>query len=388
VTTSLRDLFDDALVQLPEIATDARQTVGVAARVLDQIQLHAPWREDWRPGRETRQLTESLAEACAAVEAGNLPHDLARPARLLAIAGDAVGTLFGPATPAADRWAIATSVADLVRRCTTIYAQTGPSLPDRPVQDAHGRAMDILLAGRHLEPHTARCILDVPIPSSVPVPHDPLGQAVAAAAHIDHRLARRAALNVPAVGVYELRAISLAFTAAMDLAHTALPETSPAPASAWRRVHQLARQLVDGAQPPAAGHEPLFRYAIQLHQHTTRLDADALTGQANQLHAIADHAAATAASLIKHTHDLAGAVYAYAHQFPVPETRVAAHLRRQPFILDQADLAVVGEALQHAAIACGQVAGTGADNWDLGIYPELQRIEPQQLGQQPLSPSL
>jgi hypothetical protein len=389
VTTSIRDLLEETIAQLPTAATQARQTIGTAAAVLDQIQNSAPWRADWRPTRHTRQLTEDLAHACRHVHAGNLPTDPARQVRLLAIAGDAIGTLCGPATPAADRWAIATTVADIVRRCTTIYTETGPTLPDRAVHHAHDRAVAILLAGRHLEPNTARCILDLPIPSSTPVPADPLSQAVAAAEQIDYRIARRGSLALPEIRVYELRAVALAFTAAMDLAHTALPDTTPAPAKAWRKVHQLSRHLHDGAQPSATGPEPLLRHAIHLQRHITRLGTRAeLAGADTALCAIADHAANTAASLIDHTHKLAGALYAHAHQYPVPETRAAEHLRRQPFILDTTDVSVLGQALRDAATVSGQLAGTATDSWDLGNYPQLQRIQPLPTGHQPHSPSI
>jgi hypothetical protein len=384
MSTSIRQLLDEVTAhgtaalppdRGPQVVIAARQTVGAAATALRCLQA---WRDDWHPGIAVRDLSDALTESCTAVQDGNPPGKLARPAQLMAICADAIGTTCTDATPAADRWAVATAVADVVRRYVAVDAAAGPVLVDRHVQQAGEQALKILLTGRQHLPLTGRCLLDMPIPAPSSALQDPLPAAAAAAAEIDYRLARAASQDQPAIAVYELRAVALAFSAATSLAGDLLPDSSADAAQAWNTVHQLARQMVDGWRPTEAGSEPMLGLAAQLHTHLTRHQpaGPASASEAALLRAIADHAASSAASLIKHTSRMAGAVYTYAHRFPVGEWRITEHLHRKPFILRGGDLDVLDAALSAAAIASAQLCDAPADSWSLGTYPVTELIQP------------
>lgn len=108
VSTSIRDLLGQvAKLQLqhqttranPAAAEDARLVIGAAGTVLSKLDV---WRPDWTSRHRSRQLTDQLHRACAAVHAGNPPPATSRSYMLLAAAADAAGILCGPAITAAD----------------------------------------------------------------------------------------------------------------------------------------------------------------------------------------------------------------------------------------------------------------------------------------------
>jgi hypothetical protein len=357
VTTSIRDLLDQvAKLQLqhqtaradPQAATDARLVIGAAAAVLDKLDV---WRPDWTAWHKARRLTNQLQAACAMVNAGNDPHPTSRSYALMAAAADATGILCESATSAADRWSITIAVADIVRHSTTAYAANGPALPDRDVARARTVAITIARAGLLLPPQELhRGLIDLPIPGPPNLLPDPLSRAAAAAAEIDHVLARVVAEETRGfLSIYEFRALALAFQHTAQRTAAVLDQPSARAPAAWGKVRALARLLHDGLRPASDAPEVLVRRAAQLHHDLDRHpDSDLDAGDRLVLAELLMHAANSADSLTHHIRRMAGRVYAYADRFPVPESRVAQHLRRKPFIADTNDLAIVRQAL-HAA---------------------------------------
>jgi hypothetical protein len=393
VTTSIRELLDQARVaqQLaqqhkpvdPGLAIEARQVIGAATAGLRRLQEH--WRADWNPDKPAHQLVTALTEACAEVQAGTGPTTT-RPAQLVAVAGDAVATLCGPANPAPDRWAIALTVAVIISDAADTYRIHGPALPDRAITAAHAAGLAILRPGRRYVPGAATGVLDLPITPPPAILADPLARAAAAAAAIDRILTLAAIDHTrPPVTVYELRALALAFRTATQLIGTELGTDATRAGQAWEHVRQLARGLRDGAGPAPDGPEPLLRNCAQLHDNlhhwTQQPDHDPATPTLQEILA---HVASNAGNLANQAHRFAGRVYAPAWEFPARESRIGELLRRQAVIIDTEDTVVLTEALQKAETATAQLITAGM-SIGLGEYP---MISPERAPTLPCSPAI
>jgi hypothetical protein len=365
VTTSIRDLLGQVTeLQLqhqsgrakPQAANDARLAIGAAGAVLDKLDV---WRPDWTYWHKARRLTSQLKAACADVSAGNDPHSTSRSHRLMAAAADAAGILCEPAIPAHERWTIAIAVGDVVRHGTASYAANGPALPDLAVAAARSAAIDIARAGLLSPPQTPRRgLIDLPIPARSGQISDPLLRTVAAAGEIDHLLARAVANeSYEVISIYELRAVAVTFQHAVQHTAAALDMPSQRASVAWTNVRSLARLLHDGLRPTVDAPEVLVRRAAQLHQDLDKHPVGELdAGQRLVLADLLLHAANSADSLTHHTHRMAKRVYARADHFPVTESRVQQHLRREPFIADVNDLAVLRQALRAAERSTTELA--------------------------------
>jgi hypothetical protein len=383
VSTSIRDLLGQVtMLQLQHqttradahAATDARLATGAAGAVLGKLDV---WRPDWTFGHNGRRLTTQLQAACANVQAGNDPHSTSRSHALMAAAADAASILCGPAIPAYDRWTIAIAVADVVRHSTTAYAATGPALPDPAVAAARSAAIEVARAGLlSLSQEPRRGLIDLPIPAKSSLLDDPLSRAVAAAAEIDHALARALADETQGfVSIYELRAIALAFQHTSQRTVTALGMPSDHAPAAWAKVRGLARLLHDGFRPAIDAPEILVRRAAQLHQDLDKYPGSELNASDRLVFAeLLQHAANSADNLTHHIYRMAGRVYARADHFPVTESRVEQHLRREPFIADINDLAILREALQAAERSTTELACALIDPLGVNL-----RIEPYPL---------
>jgi hypothetical protein len=384
VSTSIRDLLGQvAMLQTqhqtsrssPQAATDARLAIGAAGAVLGKLDV---WRPDWTFGHKARRLTNQLQAACVEVHAGNDPHSTSRSHALMAAASDAAGILCEPSIPGYDRWTMAVAVADVVRRSTAAFAANGPVLADPTVAAARSAAIDVaraaLLSAPSQEHH--RGLIDLPIPAKSNLIADPLSRAAAAAAEIDHLLARAvAAENRGFISIYELRAVALTFQHTVQRATAALDKPPERATAAWTNVRGLARLLHDGLRPAIDAPEILLRRAAQLHQDLDRhADSELDTGERLAFAELLLHAANSADSLTHHTYRMAGRVYARADRFPVTESRVQQHLGREPFIADINDLAILRDALRAAEQSTSELAYTLADPVGVNL-----RIEPYPL---------
>ncbi len=383
MSTSIRDLLGQVTkLQLqhqttranPAAADDARLVIGTAGTVLSKLEV---WRPDWTSRHKFRQLTDQLQRACAAVHAGNPPPATSRSYILMATAADAVGVLCASAITAADRWTIAVAVADLVRHGTTAYALNGPVITEPAIAAARTAAINVARAGLHVPSQAPRrSLLDLPIPVPPHLLPDPLLRAEAAAAEIDHLLARTATDETrESISLYELRAVALAFQHTIQHTASALGEPSQSTAAAWAKVRGLARLLQDGQRPAIGAPETLVRRAAQLHHELDRpSDADLDAGDRLVYAELLLHAANSADSLTYHVHRMAGRVYARADQYPTSESRIEQRLLRQPFIADINDLVVLMRALQTAERSTTVLAYMLADPIEVNL-----RIEPYPL---------
>ena len=268
-----------------------------------------------------------------------------------------------------------------MRRSASIYIEHGPTLTDHPVQKAGNLAVAIARAGRRLAPSTTRCVLDLPIPSALDIMPNPLSRAAQAATEIDYTLTRATTgERAQIVSVYELRALSSAFQTTVRVAGEELGTCSTDAERSWATVRDLARRLVDGARPSLDGPEQLVRRGADLHDSLLRYSTGrgARPGDPAALQQILTHTAGGAAGLLRHTERMAGRVYARADQFPVRESRVSEHLRRQAFILNHDDLRVLVDALRAAETATTAMTAA-ADTGGLGEYPVTVPIEPPPL---------
>jgi hypothetical protein len=381
MTTSIRDLLaqvrtlQQAAQQQPpdpELAGEARQVIGLASTSLRRLQEH--WRPDWNPDKPAAQLVAQLTEACAIVEAGNGPL-ISHPAQLTAVAGDAVGTLCGQANPAADRWAIAVAIAGTVCDAATSYRVHGPAVLDKAAAVAEQAAVAVLRAGRRYVPGPTTGVLDLPIASpSHLLPH-PLARAAAAAAEIDRILALAAVDHTrPAVTVYELRSLALAFHTTTQLTGPRLGISPASAAQAWDDVRQLARGMDDGAKPAPDGPERIVRSCAELHDNLHRWAQSDLPGPDTSptLREILARVASSAGNIAEQAHRLAGRLYNRADAYPPRETRVTEMLHGQAVIVDAEDLTVLVEAIRVAEIASAELITVGAEvGTGLGDYPVL-----------------
>lgn len=391
MTTSIRDLLGQvAELQLqhqttradPQAAADTRLVIGAAGVVLGKLEV---WRPDWTSRHKPCRLTRQLQAVCAMVEASNEPHATSRSRTLMAAAADAVGILCGPAVAAADRWAITIAVADIVRHSTTAYAATGPTLPDPQIAKARTTAIAIARAGLLLPPpELHRGLIDLPIPGPPHLITDPLLRAVAAAAEIDHLLARAVADEDRGyVSVYEFRALALVFQHTVQRTTATLDQPFERAPAAWAKVRGLTRLLHDGLHPATDAPETLIRRAAQLHQNLDRHpDSNLDAGDRLTYAELLLHAANSADSLTHHTRRMAGRVYARADHFPITESRVQQHLRAEPFIADSNDLAILRDALCAAERSTTQLAHTLTDPIGINL-----RIEPYPLTNPQLHPA-
>ncbi len=391
MTTSIRDLLDQvAKLQLqhqaaradPQAATDARLVIGASAAVLDKLDV---WRPDWTAWHKARRLTNQLQAACAMVDAGNDAQRATRSYALMTAAADATGILCEPAISAAARWTITIAVADIVRHSTTAYAANGPVLPDRDVARARTAAIAVTRAGLLLPQELHRGLIDFPIPGPPNLLPDPLSRAAAAAAEIDHVLARAVTEETRRfVSVYELRALALAFQHTVQRTAVALDKPSTRAPAAWAEVRGLARLLHDGLRPASDAPELLVRRAAQLDHDLDRHPDSELDAGARLVFAeLLMHAANSADNLTHHIRRMAGRVYAYADRFPVPESRVEQQLRREPFIADANDLAILQQALRAAERSITELAYQLTDPVGINL-----RIEPYPLTNPLMHPSI
>lgn len=379
MTTSIRQLLQHVTERQllhyragdadPEAASDARLVIGAAADVLGKLD---NWRPDWTPRHAARQLTTQLQTACAAVQAGNHPYPNSRSHALMAITADAVGTLYGSTSSAADRWNLTLAVADAIRHATSVYYTNGPELADPAIATVRTAAIDIARTGLRTPPRRLhRSLVDVPIPGGFSDLPDPLRQAAVAAAVIDHHLARAATDDAHGpVSLYELRSLALAFEHTVIRAGTAFTTSAHDPATAWSHVRQLARLLHDGQRPASDAPEILVRKAAQLHHDLDRSGATPLDAVDRLvLSEILVHVANSADSLVHHIPHLSGQVYARADQFPTLEARASQQLRHEPFIANVEDLAILQAALRVAERTTLRLAECEGSNLALAPYP-------------------
>jgi hypothetical protein len=383
VTTSIRDLLGQVAKQQlqyqatradPQAAADARLVIGAAGAVLGKLDV---WRPDWTFRHKARRLTDQLHAACEKVNAGNEARATSRSHALMTAAADAAGIMCEPAIAAADRWAITIAVADIVRHSTTAYTANGPALPEPPVTKARTAAIAVARAGLLLPPQELhRGLIDLPIPGQPNLIPDPLLRAAAAAAEIDHLLARAVADEDRGfVSVYELRALALAFQHTVQRTGATLDRPFERAPAAWAKVRGLARLLHDGLQPAIDGPEILIRRAAQLHQDLDQHPDSELDAGDRLVYAeLLLHAANSADSLSHHVRRMAGRVYARADRFPVTDSRVQQHLRGEPFVADINDLVVLRDALRAAERSTTELAYALADPLGINL-----RIEPYPL---------
>jgi hypothetical protein len=259
-----------------------------------------------------------------------------------------------------------------VRYSTSTYLTRGPALRDRAVTAARTAAIAVAHAGLQTPPRQShRGLIDLPIPTSPSLISDPLLRAAAAAAEIEHILARTASEESRGfVSLYELRALALTFEHTAQQAGAALGTPTERTVAAWAQVRQLARQLHDGKRPAIDGAETLLRRAAQLHHDLAR-HARTRPDTASGPHftEMLLNMANSAESLTYHVRRMAGRVYARADRFPTLESRVQQHLHREPFIANIDALEILQAAVGSAEFSSRLLAAHSENTLEWEPYP-------------------
>jgi hypothetical protein len=363
MATSIRDLLDAADAELRsaaggghnvEMASSAVRAIGVAARILAQLSRDGFARE---PGNYREMATAELATACGHLAdhaAGSAPG---RPAELLAAASDAIGLLHNQ-TANEDRWALAITITNTVRRCTTTYERTGPELASEALKRVRNLSILVTQLGTEMPPDPRRlAIQDSPVPCVEAIaPRSPLAAAAENAQILTAALQRASRDTEPALFMCEIRAVAMAaesaarYGVAVAAAHhdDASGEQWSHTADIWLRTRQAAYVLHDGRTVNHDASTRLLQAAVGVDEGlvTAFGPADQVTqsvlrrlepAYGTHLRTVVNQLPAIADLLHQQVNRMHGRIVARAPELPFQESRVAERLASAVVVAGGAD---------------------------------------------------
>lgn len=379
MATTIRALLDAAATELADVPTsgpnaeEARDAAGViaaAGRVLAHLVVDGL---DTDRDSPRGQAVTDLVAACEPV--GDHGGPAGRATALLGAAGDAIGGLRGDMS-AADRWAVALSVAALTRAAVATYTQIGPGLTPVTVLSVRHQATAVARLGVMAPPEPKDlAIQDYPILSTLTAALSPLELSAAAATHLGALVHRAAVRDAPPLRGYEMKATVRAMHALTEYATafatvlTERDELGPSDtrtSQAWLRVRHDLAVFHDGHRPDPGGPELVLRAAASVHDglmatfgppdHLTPATATLDPRHATSLRKVLDQVPLIAEDLTRHTERLPGRLIARAMDLPILETRIEAVLNRKQVMALDVDFAALRGSLGAAGILSSELA--------------------------------
>jgi hypothetical protein len=352
VATSIGDLLatlDQATQTNAIAAADAAGALDHTSRALRTLHSDGLGR-DYPPGclDAIRRLQDACSTAAVAFE-----HEPRRVSDLAGVLADAVATLRRELVDA-DRWAVATYTASIVRRCAQSIRESGPYKNVPELLGLFDRSDELQRAAAITPPDPARIRgLDAPIPTT----WRPAGLSTDAAV-LDAVASLAAEFRrhdrAPA-SVRELIAVChVASGVAARLLPTPDPE-GPTPSDTWKRARDTLVQYTDGIALPAPG-EPrssLLLKAMRVETELRRPGAATLSEERSPRRSIASEAQNQLRRLANACHAeigrIAPTLVVLPGDRPLTNDRVGEWLRHEPFRVTLADVQPALVVLQQAA---------------------------------------
>lgn len=355
MATSIRDLLsvlDDAS-QAPIDPGDAAEALHHASRTLSAVRADGLGR-DYPPDclDAIRRLNDACAEAAA-----SFAREPGRITDLTAVLADAVATLHDELADA-DRWALATELAPVARRCAQAIRQSGPYGAVPELLTVLDRADEFQRTAAITPPNPDRLRgVDAPIPitwRSNGMSADAAVLDATAALVAEFRRRDRS----PAT-MRELVAVSHVASRAAAYLLRADGTSAASVADAWTRARGTLVQYTDGIALPAPG-EP--RSALLQKAMRVEVEVRRATGPAQQLESRPGHRASVEVEARRQLSRLANACHAELGRIaptlvvlpgaaPLTNERVGEWLRHKPFRAAPPDLLPALRILESAARA-------------------------------------
>lgn len=371
MATSIADLLTllDAEMK-PGSAHDPRdvgRALDVTSRLLDRLRTDGvgadttPFRDD-----VVRRLAESCGDAAACFDAAP-----GRVSDIIGVTGDAVGQLHQHLT-AADRWAVAISLAATSRHCARILAESGPYDQVPELLAVADRSRELIRAAATSPPDPDDLIgHDIPIPAvDLPDAMPPARVVAESTTELVAMLRRggrdpmtiRQLIGI-CVAAAELAGLGEAFAAATG---HAVPESA---ALAWQSARQQIARFADRPSTIEWDGNRILHTAARVQEEsaTVRRHADVTRYDMPCLRAAVAHLPRLAAGCEHEMRAVVRTLVVARGPAPLHEGRIGEWLRREAFTAMPTDLVPATVALRQA--------GTASEELAVRLGPTRSRIE-------------